>query len=580
MTIFISRALPLWLMLLAIIVCQQAGSGSGAKDSGAPRLCHQELMQSYLLKGTEFSNNRTMLLCPTIKRNCCTRHDIQRIFHFTRDVLPPRVAEYRQKVDILLYQLREIHNQLIGDRPTFVGRRSRRNFCARQYRNFTAIDFNQIYTGLQQELMHSEHWTIQHSQRFFCMMCDGDAHENIIIRPERRAVSFNLDYCQDSLKENKNLLKLLNIELVKYIRTVQNVVDCVHYSRSFGLRFPRPDKTQLMNGMVTCIEGMDGSRFKVACQNICQQIKFGQIVPLIDGDVDFLQEIVLVFNRFLRYKESGNVISMRLRGFFKRFRIPRRLTRSRRKNFFKNLVSRPPKQTGKKHERSLRLISSPRKLIDSSAHKRPVKSQKAAIMAQSGSQAEASLKAGRFLQNFENVSSINQPRKVNYTPLPKNVPAPSFDKTLREFYTEVEIPRIDTPRETVYRIRGPPIFFPRFEMNWIEDGGISYEYYNPTRFNMSRRTLNRLLYSYRKPEMPDTKLTMFLMDFTTDFFKQSGAIFNADYTIMPNNYLSKFTSDLEIEDLRRRRRLAKLEKKSFPGRAAASGLGFRNKPNV
>ncbi len=580
MTIFISRALPLWFLLLAVIVCQQAGSGTTQKDSAAPRLCHQELMQSYLLKGTEFSNNRTMLLCPTIKKNCCTRHDIQRIFHFTRDVLPPRLNEYKQKIDILLFQLREVHNQLLADRPTFIGRRARRNFCARQYRSFTAIDFNQIYNGLQEELMHSEHWTTLHSQKFFCMMCDGDAHENIILRPERRAVSFNLDYCQDTVKDNKNLLKLMNIELVKYIRNVQNVVDCVHYSRSFNLRFPRPDKTQLMNQMVTCIEGMDGSRFKIACQNICQQIQFGQIVPLINGDVDFLQEIVLVFNRFLRYKESGNVISMRLRGFFKRFRVPRQMTRSRRKDFFKDLVVRPVKESAKPRDRSLRDRPVSRKLIDTAVHRRSSDSHKAAIVAQSGSSAEASLKPGRFLQNLEGTSKINQPKSVNYTPLPKNIPAPSFDKTLREFYVEVEIPRVDAPRETVFRIRGPPIFFPRFEMNWIEDGGINFDGYNPIRFTMSRRTLYRLLYSYRKPEIPDTKLTMFLMDFTTDFFKKSDAIFNADYTIMPNNYLSKFTSDLEIEDLRRRRKLAKTENKSRPGHATDGISSLRNKPNV
>lgn len=564
-----------WMMAVPAVRAQTPPAKPGARESAAPQLCHQELMQSYLLKGTEFSNNRTMILCPTIKKNCCTRHDLQRIFHFTRDVVPHKIAEYKQKLDIMFFQLREIHTQILKDKPVFVGSRRRRNFCAKEFRAVMTFDFGQFYSKLQEEMIHVDHWTQEHSNRFFCMMCDASAHENIILRDNRRSASFNLDYCQDVIKDNKELLKLLNVELVKYMRNVQNVVDCQHYSRSYSLKFPRPDKTELMTQMVTCMEGLDGTRFKGACGKICSHIKFAQIVPLVLGDFDFFHEMVLVFNRFLRYRESGNLISMKLRGFFKKFRIPRRMTVTRRRNFLKNLTVRPPKdEKGKKQSRKLADFSSPkseRRLADlalqkpsqkkhllskkSVIHKPAVKSNSLVAQADTGVAATQSLRPGRFLQTEQSVVG-GAGRKAKITPLP-NTPKPHFDKTLSEFYHDIEIPKVDNPRPTVFRIRGNPIPFDRIEQSWVEDAGINYHGYTNLRFGMSRRTFYQLLYSYRKPEMPDSKLTMFLMDFTPDFFKRSAMMFNDDFVIMPNNYASKFVSEMQLEDDRRRKLMKK-----------------------
>jgi len=563
-----------WMLALPGIRAQSPPAQSKARESASPLLCQQELMQSYLLKGTEYSNNRTMILCPTIKKNCCTRHDIQRAFHFSRDVIPHKIAEYKQKLDIMFAQMREIHSQLMKAKPAFGGNRRRRNFCARQFRAVQSFDFNDLYNKIQEEMVHIDHWVQEHSNRFFCMMCDAEAHENIIIRDSRRTASFNADYCSDTIKENKDLLKLLNIELVKYMQSVQNVVDCEHYSRSFSLKFPRPDKIELMNQMVTCIEGLDGSRFKVSCAKICYQLKFAQINPFILGDFDFLHEMVLIFNRFLRYRESGNLISMKLRGFFKKFRIPRRMTMTRRTNFLANLTVRPPKDEKGNKSKSRKLVDlalpkvtkSERRLADGPAKvsqkSEKIQSKKALkipkqskgnralslpVKAESG----ATLKNGRFLQT-EVTAKGAAGRSAKMSVIPRT-PAPHFDKTLSEFYHDIEIPKVETPRETVFRIRGNPIHFDRLEQNWVDDAGINYHTYTNLRFGMSRRTFYQLLYSYRKPEMPDSKLTMFLMDFTPDFFKKSSMMFNDDFVIMPNNYLSKFGSEAQLEDDRRRK---------------------------
>lgn len=549
--------LPIFTVLLlgtSRVVCQDAAAGK-PRDSAAPQLCQQELMQSYLLKGTEFSNNRTMLLCPTVKKNCCTRHDIQRIFHFSNDVIPVQLQEYKQKLDIMLFQLREIHKQLMNDKPVFVGTRARRNYCGRQFREILAVDFQEIYSKIQEEWVHIDHFIEEHARKFFCMLCDANAHENIIIRDNRQSASFNMDYCQETLKSNKDLIKLLNVELVQYMRRVQNVVDCVHYSRSFQLKFPRPDKIKLMDQTIGCMEGLDGAKFKVACAPICNQIKFAQIVPLINGDFDFLHEMVLIFNRFLRYKESGNIISMKLRGFFKRFRVPSRLTRTRRKNFLNNIVVRPPKDPkaprkllsleGKSRGSSLKSI----KILPHSNKSVARKTKSVAVTTDSGVSRNQGLRKGRFLQGAD---VLGGKKNAKITPMPRT-PRPHFEKTLQEFYSDIEIPKTDKPRPTVFRIRGNPIHFDRMEQNWVEDAGINYHAYTNLKFGMSRRTLYKLLYSYRKPEVPDTKLTMFLMDFSSEFFKKYASMYNDEFTIMPNNYAAKFQSSQQLDDDRRRK---------------------------
>jgi hypothetical protein len=160
---------------------------------------------------------------------------------------------------------------------------------------------------------------------------------------------------------------------------------------------------------------------------------------------------------------------------------------------------------------------------------------------------------GRLLQNSIFASSVGAVSvKAKISPFPRQ-PSPSFDKTLVEFYHDVEIPKADNPRPTVYRIRGNPLFFDRFEQNWVDDSGINYHTYTNLRFGMSRKTLYRLLYTYRKPEIPDSRLTIFLMDFPVEFFKKASSMFNDDFTIMPNNYNTKFPVDIDFDDRRRRK---------------------------
>lgn len=597
-------------LLFTKSVRSQEADETPNKQKARPQksVCHQTLMQSYLLKGVEFSTNRTMILCPSIKNNCCTRHDQQRIFHFSRDILPPKMAEYNQKVDVMLYQIRMMNNELIKTTPKFTGSLDRRRFCGTQYRQILNFDFQALYDSLTDEIKDSQEMLEMHNRKFFCLMCDGKAHSFFTLRQNRQTVAFDINYCKEMLKETKTLNILMNVELTKYFVSVQNVVDCLHYSNSFDLKFPNPKKIEDIATIKSCYEEIEGPRFKNACAQTCEKIQFAKIITMFQGDFDFLHDIVTIFNRFIAYRESGNLISMRLRHFFSRFRIPRRMTKTARTNFLQNLVLRTPKiRKTKKYERPKRIykeemklsqqknIVSSRKLLDQS-----FVSNKSKIMADTKipplvhqikkskhHQAQTkdtqviaasddlnlpeqmTLKQGRFLQYDESGhTSLRTSKKVKKF---KEVTEalPYFDKTLYEFYHEIELPKVSDLQPNIYIIRQKPIPFDNLEKSWLENDGINYHNYINIRFEMSQAAFYRLLYIYQKPEMPDSKLTMFLMDFNSVFFKSVESTLNMDTYILPSNFESKFLSQLQIDDDFRRR---KLRLKSVERRKLKQGI--------
>lgn len=77
--------------------------------------------------------------------------------------------------------------------------------------------------------------------------------------------------------------------------------------------------------------------FKKNCKNVCKVLNVSKINWLIEGDFEFLIDAINLFEKFFDYKESGNFISMKLRLFFKKFLIPRKLNRQDEDIFYEEL---------------------------------------------------------------------------------------------------------------------------------------------------------------------------------------------------------------------------------------------------
>ena len=561
------------------------------KDEGVST-CNQRIMNSYLLKGREKSNNHPVLMCPSITANCCTRHDQQRAYHYVRNIVEARITEYNTKIDILMQRLLNIHKLLKTKPPTFKGNRFRKRFCSKNLREVLNFDLVGLYNTLHSEILLSVSYFENHYAKFFCMLCDGKAHQFISINQQSQYVNFEASYCKDMLVSNEELLENLNIKLVKYLVNLQHSVDCVHYSRSFNLKFPRMDKVKQSTRLLDCLENMHGERFVVKCASTCRRIRFSKLTPFFQGDFRFLNEMSTAVNRFFKYKESGSVISFRLRRFFRQFRINPRIARTRRTNFKKNLTKRPVKT--KKGGKSRKLNDSKTKEVvkshkdigegksvkQSRAVERPKErklfdggntenSNENTVFGSLGSknyvhkyalmglrdnnsqvpEVEPRLYNKRFL-----TSLLRAKRKTKRKKLSKvRYPLPYYDKQLDEFYNELNFPKNENI-PTIYVIKEPPIDFDKMRQNWGLNTGINMANYEKNRFDMPSRIFYNQLYKYRRPEIPDTRITMFLMDFNKNFYKNAKEALNMDAEILVTNY-GTFEGELELGQGLRRRRL-------------------------
>lgn len=145
-------------------------------------------------------------------------------------------------------------------------------------------------------------------------------------------------WCQETLKTHQKVIRLFNVKLISYFKTLQNVVDCNHYLKSYNLSFFEKSKDILSQETNKCLKSVASpALFKKNCKNVCRELNVSKINWLIEGDFEFLIDAINLFEKFYEYKESGNFISMKLRLFFKKFLIPRKLNKQDEDIFYEEL---------------------------------------------------------------------------------------------------------------------------------------------------------------------------------------------------------------------------------------------------
>lgn len=160
---------------------------------------------------------------------------------------------------------------------------------------------------------------------FFCVICDGKNQKFIDVKQKK--ISLDNTYCKSMLKDNIKNIKLFNQQLLKYLQILQNVVDCNHYLKSYNLKFFETSKVVLSSQTNTCLNNLASKKFMKHCKKVCEKLQLSKINYIIEGDFEFLIDAINLFEKFYQFKESGNYISMKLRMFFKKFIIPRKLNK-------------------------------------------------------------------------------------------------------------------------------------------------------------------------------------------------------------------------------------------------------------
>lgn len=479
------------LMLLVQTTRSEEKKDEDKKDEAAGLMCNQDIMRSYLLKGRSLSKPDKMINCPLIKDNCCGKLDQQRIFHIVADILPQRLVEYESKMKMALGKLKGLHETVIEKKPLFIGSPKRKLFCGQETRKLVNFQFVKLYQKIITELENLRFDMDEYYNTFFCVLCDAKNHKFIELKTNK--LILNADFCKNILKNNINAVKLLYVELMNYLQNLQNVVDCHHYLKSFNLKFFESSKLKLSQDLGECLNNVTSKNFLKTCKTTCERLQISKINYLIEGDFEFLIDAANLFEKFFDFKESGSFISMKLRMFFKKFTIPRKLDKEKKKEFIEELKNEEEQNQGEG-------TSDQRQLRQMESHKTVKNTLKEKV---------THLSNGRLLaeEGGDDKKNKKEDKKPKYARL-------VYNKELFHFYNEITISP-PKEKEYVYHVAPKPIDIDHLTKVFVVDDGINpLDYAGTTKFKIPHDLFYKQLFTFRKPDAPDANLLFFLSDFT------------------------------------------------------------------
>lgn len=562
-------------------------SPGGGQQKSASLSCHNDLLRSHLLRGRFSSEADKMVLCPSIKNNCCTKLDQQRIYHTVNDILPQRVIEYQSKMRMALAKLKQLHEKVVKNQPTFTGTPRRRMFCGTASRKVYNFPFIAFYDKAIEDLESIRPELDEYYRTYFCNICDAENHTSISLKDKKLTV--DAEFCQSFLKEHEELVQMLNIELVEYLESLQHLVDCNHYLRSYNLKFFDTRKQEFAKEVGTCINNLASKNFLKSCKTTCENIMLSKINVLFEGDYEFLIDAVNLFEKFFEYKESGNFISMKLRLFFKKFVIPRKLNAQKKARFLKELRKREAetahrklKLINKKLDKSKQAAitedggqsapsmqnATPARIVkrvkgkrrDSGAKERSLiqvvdsekEVPKSKEQAADKREETHSLGKGRVLSsNDQQNNQQNQSKDNNNSQggqnggnghgQRKNIKKAQliYNKELFNFYSEIKV-IIPTEKQYIFKVRPQPFDIDKFVKTFDMANGINPgKFIGNMKFNLPPGVFYKQLFSYRKPDQPDPNLLFFLTDFTPKMLEDLKLDLTTKYKLEPEKRKKK-----------------------------------------
>lgn len=579
--------LPLFLLLGTSTVFGQPNvslTGLSVKPD-KPLSCNLNLLRSYLLKGRlNPSDSNPMILCPNVKGNCCTKSDLQRIYHVVNDILPPRIANYEERIKTALAGLRRFHNHIVANPPTFVGSARRRNYCMRQATAVYNFPFGQFFSKLYDTLLDINTEMRSHYDRFYCVICDARNHPFFDFKLSRKTVTYDAKYCQDMLESRSDVINMLNVQLVSYLVSLQNLVDCKHYVRSFNLDFFSSQRIQHTVELVQCMDFIQSKDFMKYCKQTCAQLNLSKMNTLLQGDLDFLNDSMNLFKKFFEYQESGNFVSTRLRRFFKNNvvevkpgRLPDRLLKTDVKKLkkkqndindrFKRISEKQFKQTTETYKK-LEHQAANQEFLNKIKEKRELRqqqNQRARSLVQK-KQAQpkqdrwlsetpiidSGVDTGRILSATPNLAASSAPQKTQQPTAPaaptqnenkqsdskNSEPKVLINPHLVETYSIIPIEKTELQFRHIYKVQPQPIDFDNCSKLFQTLGGVNPDFYQELKFEEPQHVFYRRLYGETRKETQNTKLQFLLSDFNDAAIESVKYELVHEFKINPDNWKS------------------------------------------
>lgn len=515
--------------------------------------CNVPLLRSYMLKGRKKSTDtQPHLTCPDVKHNCCTKLDQQRVFHFVNDIFIRRFEDYNTKLLASFGRLRELHKTVIKGPLNFRGSVARRYFCTRQAQRLIKFPFSTLYDNLVSEVESFAMDNREFHQKFFCILCDGENHRFFELGGSNKKIFMDTVFCKEHLQSRAAIMKLLNVDLQEYLINLQNVVDCKHYAKSYSLRFYDGRKIERANRINECLNYLDTSEFFRYCKPICEKVQLSKVFQEVEGDLEFMNETLALFEKNMAIEEDGYIASSKQRSFYKK--ILAKTSGKKPRELRVKSAAAPPKaavrnelEEGLDSEGMMRLkmknavrVFKKKAAGGGGAGRQVKRTQKGAPPERKLLDFEAGLvgRAKRVLETSrktrrlpgrvlaEVVSSKNQNSGPRMTP-----PKPYYDAQIAPFYAEIVLP--DLPLEgAVCQVDAPPIDFELPLKTYQINLGVNPLKYGSLNFTMNSEEFYKRLFERKRVEKTNVEIEYLLGDFTEAFWESTVEDLNRDFTVV------------------------------------------------
>jgi len=131
-------------------------------------------------------------------------------------------------------------------------------------------------------------------QSFYAVLCDKEAHIQIDV--SNKKVSVDSQFCLNILKNNKNFIYSLNVDLLKFFRIAQKYLDCIVFDKAYDLKYPFQEKLDLRDDFKDCYKHINSNELQASCSEVCSHLHLGRISPVFEGDYTFINDQVEYFD--------------------------------------------------------------------------------------------------------------------------------------------------------------------------------------------------------------------------------------------------------------------------------------------
>ena len=277
--------------LVLFLLCLVGSSMAGA-------FCKKKLMFSYFLEGRLKPTKKPNPLCPAIMNDCCTKDDINLVYDKYHGLVKPKLKAFKYRFEEAMKGIHELHAGVLRLKKHKQWEGDQKDFCEDRFEIWSEIDFKKMMKTLRRGFHISFDMFEKLHESFLCVMCDSDAHDNIMLETKQMGVDSKV--CLSTLNHNMAFLTAQNVELVDYFRKLQDHLDCLVFDKNYDLPFPFATEKYLRDDFEECFEKLAPDSLSATCKTLCDELEMGAISPVYEGNYPFIDRATDYYSDMVR----------------------------------------------------------------------------------------------------------------------------------------------------------------------------------------------------------------------------------------------------------------------------------------